>query len=200
MPEPQAPPFELPEYQEAYLGCFRSVVDMYAMAKDPMLRGMNKSRPSRSYLGRNSLPGGNEIVGPTMAVRSEFSMTAAEVLAGDAACLLAKLDKLAENYLASFMPQVFAAISEVTDAVGNTVDAGGKPFSAALFLELLERMDVEFDETGTPRLQIIVHPDTKIPELTEDEQRRIDEALERKRQQFLARRRSRQLPRHPLGD
>ena len=197
--ERQAPPFELPEYQRAFLKFTREAIDGLSRAKDPVLGRMRKGRPERNYVGRNSMPQGQVHEAVPMPVRSEFSLTASEILEGNPTVLGGKLDEMAEGYVASLMPQVFEAIGAATEAAGTNVNAGGKPFSADLFIELLEKMEVDFDDSGQIQLQIVIGPDTKIPTPSEEDQRRIDEVIERKRQEFLAKRRSRQLPRHPLG-
>lgn len=197
--EPQAPPFELPEYQRAFLKFTREAIQGLSSAKDPLLGRMRKRPPERSYVGRNSMPQGQVHEGALMPVRSEFSLTASEILRGDPNVLGGKLEEMAEGYVASLMPQVFGAIGAASEAAGTNVRAGGQPFSADLFIEMLEKMQVEFDDTGQIQLQLVIGPDTTIPIPSAEDQRRIDEVIERKRKEFLAKRRSRQLPRHPLG-
>jgi hypothetical protein len=195
----QTPPFELPEYQRAFLKFTREAIEGFSSAKDPMLGRMRKRRPERTYLGRNSLPQGQVHEATPMPVRSEFSLTAMEILEGNSNVLGRKLEELTEGYLASLMPQVFSAISAATEAAGTSLSAEGKPFSADMFIEMLERMEVEFDEAGQIQLQIVTGPDTVIPELSQDDERRVNEVIDRKREEFFAKRRSRKLSRHPLG-
>jgi hypothetical protein len=195
----QTPPFEVPEYQRAFFKFTREAIEGLSSAKDPILGKIRRRPPGRDYVGRNSLPQGEVHEGTPMPVRSEFSLTASEILEGDATVLGAKLDDLADQYVAALMPQVFEAIGAATEAVGTVIDAGGQPLSAGLFIEMLEKMEVEFDDNGQIQLQMVIGPNTKIPTPSEEDQRRIDEVIERKRQEFFAKRRSRQLPRHPLG-
>jgi hypothetical protein len=197
--EQTAPPFELPEYQRAFLKFTREAIRELSSAKDPILGRMRKRQPARSYVGRNSMPQGQVLEAAPMPVRSEFSLTALEMLEGDPTVLAGKLDQMAEGYVASLMPQVFEAMGASSEAAGTKIDAGDQPFSADLFIEMLERMEVEFDDAGQIQLQIVIGEGTNIPTPSGEDQRRVDEAIERKRQEFFAKRRSRQLPRHPLG-
>lgn len=48
------------------------------------------------------------------------------------------------------------AVSEVTDEVGNAVDAGGQPLSAELILKVWETMRFNFDEDGKPNMPTLV--------------------------------------------
>jgi len=149
-------------------------------------------------VGRNSMPEGEVHEAAPMPVKSEFSLTATEMLDGDPTLLAGKLVDLAEGYLASLMPQVFAAIAAATEAAGTTINAGGQPFSADLFIGMLEKLELEFDDAGQINLDIVTGPGMSVPTYSEDDQRRIGEVIERKRQEFVAKRRRRQLPQHPL--
>jgi hypothetical protein len=136
--EHPAPPFELPEYQSAFLDFYRNASELLARAKDPLLRQLRRRRPTRNYRGRNTMPEGKVHESSLMLVKSEVSVTAKEILGGDPAVLGKKLDLLTDEYLASLMPQIFGSISAATAAVGNSLDAGGKPLSADLLLEMFE--------------------------------------------------------------
>jgi hypothetical protein len=190
--------FEVPEYQRAFLTFTRNALRGLSSAKDPILGRMRRQQPTRSYLGRNSMPQRQVHEGVPMPVQSEFILTAAEILDADARVLGRKLNDLTDSYLASLMPQIFEAIGAATVAAGTHLDAGGKPLSADLFIEMIEKMEVQFDDEGRPQLQMVIGPDTTIPTPSNEDQRRIDEVFERKHQEFIAKRRSRKLPPNPL--
>jgi hypothetical protein len=51
---------------------------------------------------------------------------------------------------------------EATERVGNKVDAGGQPFSAELYFQMLETVQIDFDEVGRPDIsgrRMVMHPD-----------------------------------------
>ena len=71
-----------------------------------------------------------------------------------------KLDKIADDMARQISQGMFAEISRVTKEVGNEVNAEGKPLSQDLFLQMLEKMDLDFDENGNLNPPtIVMHPD-----------------------------------------
>lgn len=104
------------------------------------------------------------------------------------------VDRVADKMLAQIMPSIFATVKQATDAVGNVVDAGGKPFSFDLFLQSLEKMWIDFDEeTGKPKLPtIVVSPELgervreMLPEWEKNEhyKRRFSELIDLKREEW----------------
>jgi len=52
--------------------------------------------------------------------------------------------------------------AEATERIGNKVDAGGQPFSAELYFQMLETVRIDFDELGRPDIsgtRMVMHPD-----------------------------------------
>jgi hypothetical protein len=84
---------------------------------------------------------------------------------------------------------LFSTMEEVTTRVGNTFDARGRPFEPNMLWDMIERMQMDFDEkTGEPKLPtVVLHPDMmkaiapKIPEWEADPQ------MQKRRREVLAR-------------
>jgi hypothetical protein len=152
------------------------------------------------YHPRNTVVGEQQpLDSQPVTVRSVLELKTADIESCDDQALVEALDRQAEEYVASIMPQLFAAMGRASEAVGTSFDAGGHPLSAEVVAEALERMDIDFDDDGTPRLpSIVVGEGTEMPEDTPEGRRIIDDVIARKREQFFAQRRHRQLPRHPL--
>ena len=71
-----------------------------------------------------------------------------------------KLDKIADEMARQMSQNMFAEISRVTKEVGNEVNAEGQPLTQGLFLKMLEKMDMDFDDNGNWNPPtIIMHPD-----------------------------------------
>ncbi len=71
-----------------------------------------------------------------------------------------KLDKIADDMARQISQGMIAEVSRVTKEVGNEVNAEGQPLSQGLFLQMLEKMDLDFDENGNWNPPtIVMHPD-----------------------------------------
>lgn len=91
---------------------------------------------------------------------------------------------------------LFEVVGKTTEAVGNVVDAGGKNFWEA-YIEMLETLDMTFDEEGKHNYQMYMHPETakkieKNPP-TPEQLERIEKLMESKRRDYHARKRSRKI-------
>ena len=87
---------------------------------------------------------------PTAA---EITINQHETVNWGMADILKHVDGLADQLIGKILPNMFATLREVTNETGNIVDAGGKPFSFELFLESIEKVQIEFnDVTGDPEL------------------------------------------------
>jgi hypothetical protein len=191
--------FRLPEYDEAFGTYLSEVMHGLASAMDPILAKIPRVVVRRMYRGRNSVETTTTVDPPGLETKSTFGLNHDLIAAGDVESFLAEMHSLAEQYVASVVPQFFATMSMVTDAFGNTHDAGGQPFSWDMYLDLLERMEVAFDETDNPVLPTLVTgPDFIPPEITEEQDRRKEAILEAKRDAHLARRRHRRISRKSL--
>ena len=59
-----------------------------------------------------------------------------------------KMDALAEDTARQMSQSIFKEIQQVTEQVGNALDAKGKPLTKELFLELLEKIESNFTPNG----------------------------------------------------
>ncbi len=95
-------------------------------------------------------------------------------------------------------PQLFQSIAEMTAAADMAIDAAGKPFSADLYLQALEKIDIGFDDDGHPILPSL-HVGPALRDVAERAMEEVREnpafaaILNRKREEFLAKKRTRRL-------
>jgi len=113
----------------------------------------------------------------------------------------AKLKAIAQEITSKQAQSFFKKVGESCDEVGNTVDAGGKPITPELLLEVFSRIETEFDENGNPTTSLVIHPN-QVPALKKvanqiendpDLGRRNQEILERQREKWAARESNRKL-------
>jgi hypothetical protein len=73
--------------------------------------------------------------------------------------LFARVDALAEDAARQVSQITFRKMDEVTREAGMAVDAAGSPPTKEIWLEMFQRMEIDFDlKTGRPELTIIMHP------------------------------------------
>jgi len=194
--------FDLAEYNEAFRSFLDSAMHGLSTMKDPILGQISRARFRRTYRGRNSVDpvAATAVETPMMESRNTFGIDHATIVGFNITKLLGDIDNLAEQYAAVVVPQIFAGISTVTDAFGNTKDAEGKPFSWDMVLDMFEGMEFAFDENDQPIMPgLHVGLDFKAPPMTVEQQAKLEDICERKRVAHVAGRRHRQLPRNPLG-
>lgn len=102
---------------------------------------------------------------------------------------------ISESLLSSMVKSFLETVSQVTDATGNVVD-GREDFWEG-FIEMIEKTEMVFDENGEHGHQIVLNPDTfkklKNNPPTPEQSRRIEEAIQRKREEHNAKKRTRRL-------
>jgi hypothetical protein len=93
-------------------------------------------------------------------------------------------------------------IKEISEKTGNVANGQGKPFSFELFLELLEKMQIDFDESGNPSIPtLVISPKQaaflkeKMPEWERNEayQKKYKEIIDKKRVEWNDRESNRKL-------
>lgn len=194
--------FELPEYDSAFGEWLNDTMHALAAARNSMLAEMPRVRVRRTYRGRNSIGTSGAVETPPLATRSSYIINHDTIVNCDAEGLLSTVDEIAGQYATAVTSQIFESLSSVTDAFGNTHDGGGQPLTVDLYLQVLSQMEVAFDDDDNPVLPTVRSNDgveIPLPEFSSAQQARLEEILEPKRIAHLARRRHRELSRHPLG-
>lgn len=130
-------------------------------------------------------------------ITHKWVMSLEEVIEFDVESFLQRVYTAADDIGGQLVLGMFEHISDVCDENGQVVEAGGRDFFEAL-IEVVEKMDIEFDAEGRPTTQIAVNPTTlaeiaKSPPTPEQEDR-LRIVTEKKREAWLAARRRRELP------
>jgi hypothetical protein len=94
------------------------------------------------------------------------------------------------------MPQLFAGLDRILERAGRMSSKHGRRFSWDDMIDDLETMELNFDANGKPsELTIVAGPELaetmRVTQMTPEQQRRWDEVIEQKREEFNARRRRR---------
>ena len=113
-----------------------------------------------------------------------------------------KINEVAEEIAGQQAKSFYEVVDKAAEEVGNVVSADGKPFSMDMFFEMLEKIDVDFDENGDPiGLMVAMSPElfrsaAKVLEQAENNpemNKRFDAIMERKREEWRVRENNRKL-------
>lgn len=114
---------------------------------------------------------------------------------------LAKIDEIASQMAAQQLDKIFTILNDVTNRTGRVFQVDGG-ITAKSLNDMLEHMDIQFDQTGAPCLpSLICHPDVsqelagRKDEIESDlvEKERKETILERKKEEFRAKQSNRRL-------
>lgn len=115
---------------------------------------------------------------------------------------LAKLDDAAREMARQISEHAFGQINEAVERVGNVVNSGGKPLSPDVFLDVIEKIHLDFDAGGNPsQLTMVIPPNMaeRAKETMErlhqepEYDRRYREIIEKKRMEWRDREAARKL-------
>lgn len=190
-------PFDLDEYASATTGFFTSAVRAVVSASGGLLGKVNSEEVEVLTPMQNTLESGAVISFAPVEASSLVTMTISEGVAGNFDEIHAAVAQLALEHEQQVVPHMIAHLSAVCEGTGNVVDGAGLSVWEGQ-LKMLETIEIMFDPDGTPSLpQLLMHPDTtaNIGEPPADFTQRFEAIIERRRDEWMARRRTRRLPR-----
>jgi hypothetical protein len=154
--------------------------------KSPVLRGIRRFIQREGTVQRyEQRPHGKMIENQFQMRSAQVQTTAEEVPTLQGPKLDAKLDELADQMVASMEKSLFKTIEESCDRAGTTLHAQGKPMSPELILEMMNTMELDFDQNGNPTASFVMHPDVVPSATAAAEQLENDPELKRKHKQLL---------------
>lgn len=192
-------PFALHEYDAAFSQFFGQTVRALALARSPLLNETQFMEVSGTLGSRVRTREGVDVELEPGGVDMEVTADLKAVRAGDFAVLHGEMNKAADRLAEGLAAFFVEGMSKVTEGTGNVIDAGGQELGFELIYEMLEKVDFSLDENDELVMpSLLMHPDQaeKLQELgplTVEQERRMDELKQRKRDEALARRRPRRL-------
>jgi hypothetical protein len=139
---------------------------------------------------------------PFQDFSAELQIDRKDIIAKGILAYLEKLTNVAEQIQKQQAKMVFENIEKVTKRIGNVVDGRGRPFDFEMFYEGIEKVQIEFDDTGKPHLPtFFVDPKlgAKIKEMmpqwqqNKDYERQMTDLLNRKKVEWNDRESNRKL-------
>lgn len=187
----------LDEYSTASLAFFSDAVGAIVRAGDGVLSEIGVEQMEAIPQMQHTLSSGEVLQSPPLEASSQISFSRTGVIEGELGDFHLAVYQTAERMEDAMTRHMFQHISEVTEATGNVVRAnGGSMWEASL--EMLETIHLSFDQDGVPTLPtLVVNPEThkKMGDPPPDFVKRLNEIVLRRRDEWLARRRTRRLPR-----
>jgi hypothetical protein len=187
-----------PEFEDAAARLAFTLVQDLMIDGDSLLGGIQREKVDHLSSGADVGDAAGGHVHP-IEVRLSFTLTKAAIQNGDLGAWAAMIHEAAMASRESMATQFFAAVDESCRRVGNVVDARGRPFGWDILDEMLDVVDLDFDEEGEPKLQTFVgNPSlveriARLPPRTAEEESRYRAILLKKKAAFDARRRVRKL-------
>jgi hypothetical protein len=196
-PTPPASPLRLDEYDLATREFFSEAVEAVSRAISPILGQIQREKVEVLPPSVNTMESGHVVRRDPLLHSAAVSFSVNAGVQGDFSDVHAAIVETAEQFVASIMPSIFQHISEICDATGNVLSGADRPLWDAI-LEMLETIAISFDEDGNPSLpSVVMHPDAaaKLGEPPEGYEQKCNEIIARRRDEWLAGRRTRRLPR-----
>ncbi len=188
------------EYGAAASAWMSNTVDIFSRELHPLLASVRRERVADLTRPEEHAPETADLASPLFrAIEASHVVTAdiQDTLQGDVDSFLTMAFDLADAFGSQLMKGMLAHISEVCDESGQTIDAEGRDFIDVM-IETLETIDISFDENGEHNLMVVMHPDTaeklRDKQPTPEQEGRIQQVLERRREEWSASRHRHDLP------
>ena len=146
--------------------------------------------------GQTLPPEASSLYRPAL-VSYEWTASVQDVVDFDVDQFLADVYAMADNTGGQIMSAFLELVSDVSEEYGNVIDGEGRDFFD-VFAEVLETIEMTFDDAGRPNATLVMHPDQmdklKDKKPTPEQESRLNGILERRREEWRASRRRRDLP------
>jgi hypothetical protein len=127
----------------------------------------------------------------------EFNVDINDVLSFNVGGYLATLFEASDSIANQIEAGILAHISDIATAAGNVISVKDRDIADA-YLDTLEDMTFRFNDNGEPNVTLVMHPEQvkklKGVEMTPEQKARYDAIVTRKREEWNASQRRRELP------
>lgn len=187
------------EYEVAFISFVHEALHELMAVKDPVLGRIKRVRSKQLTTVQNSMPTGEVVGGEPVQMAVPFRFKSDDIINGEVDEIGSVIDTASDEALKQIMPQFFQRMGQISEAAGTSYNAQGQPISHDMVLDMFDRVEIGFDESGNPIMPTLVAgPDLyqslqRLPPPTPEQYRRFAEIIERKRSEHNARRRNRKL-------
>jgi hypothetical protein len=169
----------------------------YIVSLDPVLNQIRLVRILHSGGFRYQVDE-KEVLTPLDKFSSSIEISHATISEYNLEAFSQSIYELTEHRIAEMHRMIYRTFDKVTALTGNVVDTKGKPLSADMILDMIERTELRFDANGEPiKASFIAGPETMKRlasiKFTPAQEERHKQILEQKKKEFYAKKRHRRL-------
>jgi hypothetical protein len=192
--------FRLPEYMRAEAMFIGQAISALSRSRGGILSLIRSEPTSRVGTTQLTLESGETVEFETAEIKALMTLSWDDIASTNVDALVSTVDEAAGVHHDELSKWIFENLEKLTTATGNTVDGSGKPLFEAIY-EMFEKVEMTFEDDGqvSPGFAFVVHPDM-VPrlkqmeaEMTPEQKKRLDDLIDRKREEFFAGRRRREL-------
>jgi hypothetical protein len=184
---------------------FREAINRYlqdVVQQEPLLSQFRQERHFEGNKMSSKTEKGELEESSYKEVSVEYSINREDVITKGPMAFIENIQKVAEDIKEQQAKLMLDKLKEVTDRTGQVVDGKGQPFSHQLFMEMLGRIQIDFDDQGNPYLPTVIVPAEMAAKLKDtlpeweanpEYKKRFDQLIERKRKEWSDRESHRKL-------
>ena len=193
--------FRPTEYEQAERALVSQLLFELPVQKSPLLAMFRREVVEGARATRTELDSGALLESPGFAAGSLLSLSVDGAIDGDVDGWYRSIDESADEMTTATVRGLTEQLDASLEASGQTVDGRGQPLSWDLLLDAFDSMEWSFDQDGKPvGKSLVLSPAmaerlSALPAPTPAQDARYEAIMARKREDFLARRGHRQLPR-----
>jgi predicted transcriptional regulator len=191
--------FKLPEYHRSLTKFVSIAIHEVMIRKSPILSKIRSIPSQQIPTFRTTGPSGQVVENAPLQVLTPFTVKLDDAKTGNFDSLFDAIDDASEHLLREAMSHFYSYLDRMCAAAGTSIDAKGQPVSHDLILRMLDSIEIDFDQNGEPEMPtLVMHPTMaeqirRLPPPTEAQLRAFTDLIDRKRQEYGARQRSRRL-------
>ncbi len=182
---------------------FPKIKERFVEATNRYLQNLIRQEPLLSQIREERHFEGNKMSSKTengeldqssyKEISGKFSIKREDIIDKGPMAFVENIQNIAEEIKKQKAKLMFDKLNEITDKTGNVVNGKGQPFTPDLFMEMLNKIWVDFDDQGNPYLPtIVVSPEMgaklkeKLPEweANPEYKKKFEELIKRKRKEW----------------
>ncbi len=146
--------FDIPAYNKA-MSEFADSVLWGIAALDPLIGQIARRRTIHAGPTRN-VSGTRPVDHPLTSFHHEFTLHADVIRASQLEEFTWVLFQLAEAHRRHVAQAFTEMLRDITEATGQSLSGGGRPFSLDIFLDVLNMVEIDFDADGNPIMPSVI--------------------------------------------